>query len=383
MAGENQTFGLRYVGARFHDARLPLDVLSDLPAFRDLLVSFAKAEWRAANRDRQRLPKGFDKSFSFDLVDIVEGSAIPQLEWNREAAQATLPGLTDQLSEVVDRAYKRVLDLVEAAGNDNFPEELTSEQVRALNKFGSGLRDGEKIEFSGSADSTGQVIFLDIERRKRIITRTRGSYTSRYEGIGRLLGASVSADGTSGNIKVETEHHGEIVIGLDAERVEREFDGNINAPVQFDLMIELDNNDTFRGVTESFDVDLIDEQIVADLIKRRDRLAELKGLQDGWHNGDGRSVSEAAEQAAQRLLDKRPLLAADYFIFPTFTGGLLFEIKQGEWDYSVEIGANGTIEMFGVQIDGPEEMEPVEFASVDEDFLAVFDAKLAEKVANG
>lgn len=383
MAGENQTFGLRYVGARFHGARLPVDVLFDLPAFRDLLVSFAKVEWRAANRDKQRLPKGFDKSFSFDLIAIEDGSAVPKLEWNRATAQATLPGLTDQLSEVVDRAYSRVLALVDAAGNDNFPEELSSEQVRALTKFGSGLRDGEKIEFQGSADNAGGVIFLDIERRKRIITHTRGSYTSRYEGIGRLLGTYVNAEGIGGHIKVETEQHGEILIAVDPERVELEFDGNINAPVQFDLMIEMDNNDVFKSVTESFDVDLIDEEIVADLMKRRERLAELRQLEDGWYDGQGNGVSEAAIQSAQRLLDKRPLMAAHYLIFPTVSGGILFEIEQNGWDYSVEIAAGGAVEMFGVQVEGPDEMEPQAFATVDDAFIGVFDARLGGQVANG
>ncbi|WP_125255469.1 hypothetical protein [Brevundimonas fluminis] len=383
MAGENQTFGLRYVGARFHDARLPVDVLFDLPAFRDLLVSFAKAEWRAANREKQRLPRGFDKSFSFDLIAIEEGSAVPKLEWNRETAQANLPGLTDQLSEVVDRAYKRVLDLVEAAGNDNFPVALSSEQVRALNKFGAGLRDGEKIEFQGSADNEGEVIFLDTERRKRIITHTRGSYRSRYEGIGRLLGSVINADGIGGHIRVETEQHGEIAIALDAERVEFEFDGSMNAQVQFDLMIELDNNDVFKGVVDSFDVDLIDEEIVADLLKRRERLAELRKLEDGWYDGEGLGVSEAADQAAQRLLDKRPLFAAHYLIFPTVAGGILFEIEQNGWDYSVEIAADGSVEMFGVQIDGPDEMEPQNFDGINDAFVEVFDAKLAEQGANG
>jgi hypothetical protein len=96
----DETFKLRYVGQRFHDARLPVDVLSDLPAFRDLLVAFAKDRWRALNSDRRRVPKGFDKSLSFDLVGIEEGSAVPALNWNRGSAQDLLPGFVDELQHM-------------------------------------------------------------------------------------------------------------------------------------------------------------------------------------------------------------------------------------------------------------------------------------------
>src|ERR1700736_2356937 len=97
----DETFKLRYVGERFNNARLPVDVLSDLPAFRDLLVAFAKDEWRNSNSDRQRGPRGFDKSLSFDLVGIEEGSAVPALNWNRETAQKLLPGFSDELHHIV------------------------------------------------------------------------------------------------------------------------------------------------------------------------------------------------------------------------------------------------------------------------------------------
>jgi hypothetical protein len=81
---ELRSFLLRYVGARFEGHRLPLDVLPDLSAFRDLLVSYVKAEWRAAHTERDRLPKGFEKSIAFDLVEI--------RDWERRTATRLGPG---------------------------------------------------------------------------------------------------------------------------------------------------------------------------------------------------------------------------------------------------------------------------------------------------
>ena len=79
MDDERKSFSLRYVGRRFANARLPLDVLSDLPALRDLIAAIAKQEFRRQNPDRQRVPQGFDKAISFALIEIEEGSAVPKL----------------------------------------------------------------------------------------------------------------------------------------------------------------------------------------------------------------------------------------------------------------------------------------------------------------
>src|SRR6202041_478124 len=111
---------------------LPLDVLSDLPAFRDLLVSYAKERWRELHAQRRRLPKGFDQSITFNLVGIAPGSAVPRLAWSREVAQANLPGFSDELETIVEQSYQDVVDLIEDAGLQRYPRALSPEQVRAL-----------------------------------------------------------------------------------------------------------------------------------------------------------------------------------------------------------------------------------------------------------
>ena len=49
-----------FKGKRFDDHGLDLDVLPDLFAFKQLLVETAKALWRRAHPDRERLPKNFE-----------------------------------------------------------------------------------------------------------------------------------------------------------------------------------------------------------------------------------------------------------------------------------------------------------------------------------
>ncbi len=376
MAEEHKTFQLRYVGARFDGGRLPLDVLSDLHAFRDLLVSYAKENWRAFNSARRRLPKGFDKSISFDLIAIDEGSAMPKLDWSREMLQATLPGFADELGELVDRSYGQLIAMVDGAANDDFPRALSSEQIRALNNFGSALRDDERIEFVGKTGQDGNIVYLNTARRRALITRVRETYEVRFESSGRLVGQH-----EDGRIAVMTEDYGELSIPVEPERVTVEFDGNIGAVVQFSLQIELDSANALRRVVEVFGVDLIDDALADDLARCRDRVEALGHLAAGWHDGEGRLIDPRALDAANSLLSRRPHLATAYHIYPTTSGGVLFEFDSDGWDLSVEFTPEGALELFGVREDGPGEISPESFESLDQRFLVAFDAQTSRRDA--
>jgi hypothetical protein len=364
MVGEDKSFVLRYVGSRFNGARLPLDVLSDLPAFRDLLVSYAKDGWRKRHEGRERLPKGFDKSISFDLVAIEEGSAMPKLNWSRKVAQEMLPGFVDELEALVSNSYADIVSLVDGAGQNKFPRTLSSEHVRALNKLGSGLLDGERIEFQNSVGQDSKVVFLDAYRRRALITRVRETYQARFEGVGKLRGLH-----EDGSVKVSTNVHGELTIAIDGARIKDEFDGNIGADVQFSLQIELDNNDKFRSVKDVFEIEIIDSSLSNGLL----RLAELSKLQIGWLNGDGAAPTHEAVVVAQKFLNLRPDLSSAFRIYPTVEGGILFEFEINGWDLSAEIQSNGQIQLLGVQLDGSKDFKPELFTDMDLSFKSALD----------
>jgi hypothetical protein len=373
MTSDTRTFRLRYTGARFDKHRLPLDVLPDLPAFRDLLVSYVKAEWRATHQKRIRLPRGFEKSITFDLAGIGEGSAVPMLEWDRQTAQLLLPDFKDALEGLVERAYTQVIELIDGAAETISSAGLPPDTIRALNRFGSGLLEDEKIEFLDRQGKDGNVVFLDSYRRKRLITRSRDSYETRFEGIGKLLGAEKDADGSNGLIAVNTEAHGTIRVPVAPERVKEEFDGSIDEDVQFRLLIELDNNDLFKRVVHVFDVDMIDAALGVNLRRCRERIQAIANLEDGWHDGSGERVMQEAVVEAKKLLSARPQFAGEYHIYPTDTGGILFEFVYSGWDYSVEIGPNGETEIYGVQVDGPGDLPIRKFPNINEDALKFLD----------
>lgn len=377
MTEDHRTFRLRYVGARFDGARLPLDVLSDLLAFRDLLVCYAKDRWRAHNLSRRRLPKGFDKSISFDLIGVENGSAVAKLDWSRRKAQVALPGFTDELEQIVDESFVDLTKLIFEAGNQRFPAALSSEHIRALNTLGSGLQDNEKIEFIRDEDTErnreNNIVYLDNHRRKELITRVRNTYQVRYEGIGELRGLHVN-----GQLKVNTMEYGELSIPVDPDRVTNEFDGNTGADIQFALQIELDNHDTYQRIVEAFDVELVDQQISENIVKCKDRLAELRRLAIGWLDGSAASISGAAISAAEQFLARRPSVTSGCRIFPTDTGGVNIEFVANGWDYSVEFRTEGKTEFYGVQIDGADEVPPLSFDGLSKEFFDEFDARVKQ-----
>ena len=372
MDAETATlFKLRYVGSRFNGARLPLDVLADLPAFRDLLAAFAEDRWRELNPDRKRVPKGFNEILTFALIKIEDGSAMPNISWGSLTGQQNLPGLPPAHADLVLHSYQQVVSMFEQVALDKYPTSLSPTYLRALNRFGAALKDGEKIEFHGSKDQKGNVVYLDSVRRKKLITHVKDTYEKRVEGTGRLI-----ANFEDGILGVRTEEFGDIRIPVGQEAVTSTFDGNLSASVFFDLVLELDYNDKYRGVSRIEDIRLIDEDLGASISKCRERLAEIGRLAAGWHDGEASAIATIVIDQANLFVTKRPLFSADFRIYPTLTGGVLFEFIVKGWDYSVEFNSDGTVELYGVEVDGAGELEPITFPSANDAFYEAFDRQV-------
>jgi hypothetical protein len=348
-------------------------VLGDLPAFRDLLVSYAAAEWRKGHADSKRLPKNFEKGLLFDLVGIEDGSAMPRIEWDRRAPQLQLPDMMDEMDMLVSASFNRVISLFDHATGPVTMLDLSAESIRALKRFGSSLLSDEKIEFPGSKGSDGNVVYLDKYRRERLITHVPDSYNLRYDGTGKLIGSGVDPSGTNGRIDIHTDEYGTLTLNMSPNRVRSDFDGSIESEVYFRLHIAVDNNGAFRSVVDVFDVDVIESSLMASLSACRSRIKALTSLQDGWHDGTGKAPTAKAAAAATRLLSRRPSMADSYSIFPTDGGGLLFEFVRLGWNHSVEIGPAGKAEIYSSEINGDGEADTEASDVESEEFIEEFD----------
>jgi len=374
MHNDYHQFQLRYSGVRFEEHRLPMDMLADLPAFRDLVAAFAKQIWHKTHADRARLPKGFDKGLAFDLARIDHGSAMPALVWDHGVAQKELPGVSGELPQIVEQAYAELVSLFDAAANDEFPKALSSEFIRPLNKFGAALRDDERIEFWGSRGEKGNVVYLDSQVRKNLITKVRETYETRFEGTGLLVGIDAPADSSTATLRVRTYEYATISIDVPRDRIKAEFDGHIDNAVQFELTVELSSEDQFRGVVAVHDIELV--EFPEGWEKFSERMTEIGKLRDRWLDGKGKAISAVAVGAALACVLSRPMLGPLVKAFPTEAGGVLLEFEHSGWDLSLEFAPDGKAEIYGIEIDGTRSLEPFVSVALDAQFFLALDAQL-------
>lgn len=373
MDEEGKTISLRYVGRRFDHGRLPLDVLSDLPALRDLIAALAKQDFRLRNPDRKRVPQGFDRSISFVLTEISEGSAIPLLALDYDAAQQNLPNIGDGMADIVARAYNRVALIFDNAANNSFPQALPQDAISALTKLGANIQDDERIEFNGKPDADGNVIYLDSIRRKNLLTHVRETYTTEFEGVGILTGV----DATHNTIQVKTERFGEIRPSINGMAISvEEFGANLFSIVEFSISVALDAHDELKFIEEVHSVDLVrpyDDEVKRCLV----RLQVLAKVEKGWlGDQQGEQVVHLAGMRATQLIFARADLAKLFRIFPTESGGVSVEFDKDGWSFAVEIGPDGRLEIDAAS-DVGEVFDAQSFDGFTPQFFEAFDAMTA------
>jgi hypothetical protein len=103
-------------------------------------------------------------------------------------------------------------------------------------------------------------------------------------------------------------------------------------------------------------------------------LYELRRLEQGWHDGSGNSITPTSLAVAGQFLPLKPHLCGLYKIYPIETGGILIEFELAGWDYSVEISESGSVEFFGIEIEGPKELAVESFEGINADFKKKFDS---------
>lgn len=368
MSDDETTLSLRYVGRRFTGARLPLDVLNDLPALRDLVAALAKHEFRQSN-DRKRVPQGFDRAISFSLIDVKDGSAMPVIALDYDVAQQSLPNIGDGMSAVIGKAFERIAKIYDDADHDKFPQALPLDAIRALSKLGSGLQENERIEFVGTTSANGNVVSLDVFRRKKLLTRVRETYTTEFEDVGFLTGL----DATRNAVQIHTEKYGEMWLPLDGTAMPAEqFASAIRNLVEFSISIDLDASDIFQSVSAVHSVDLVrpyDEAVTKCVI----RLQELSKFERGWLGEDqGEQLVHLAGMRATQLVFARADLAEIFRIYPTEDGGVSVEFDKDGWSFAVEILPDGTLAIDGSSEDG-ESFEEQVFDGFSDEFFKAFD----------
>lgn len=150
MSGKwKEVIRLAFKGQRFQDHALDLSALDELVQFQKMVTETAKALWRAANPDRERLPKNFEDRIRLCLRSIEEGSAVAPLEvYIDESSQADMyPGEVQAEPVEIKQAIDLAHDTFRAIERgEPVPDALPKSLISEYSKWGRQLLQDESIE---------------------------------------------------------------------------------------------------------------------------------------------------------------------------------------------------------------------------------------------
>jgi len=308
-------------GARFEDGGIPLQVLSDLGALREMVMEVAKGRYLAENPDRQRAPRGFADKVDLRLTGIDKGSAVSVIDFT--TTETLLPGIPPQYLDCLLWARDAIARSVASAsgnGSTSSDQIVPKPLLAYFNKVGCNLHEGESIEFpmpNGSAPAQ-----LTSETRRLLIQR---SEITEFTQETTLRGRVPEAD--QGKMTFELEQiYGKKIVAFIPEQyrevIINAFKGyRENHKILVQGIGRYDHRDRLSGV------ETIEQVTSLDPLDVPARLDELRNMQDGWLDGVGKAPSHQgldwlSASFQRNFPDELPLP----HLYPTPEGGI-----EAEW----------------------------------------------------
>jgi hypothetical protein len=275
-----------FKGARFDGSELPVDLLQELEAYRDLLLAVARHIYLDQHRDRQRVPRGFAESLKLTLSGIQEGSTVAVLS-RQVPAQ---PELADWGADTFEPAREKIGEVLAAANSGTpLPAGFPTEVLRKFNRLGKRLMDSDSIEFRPSGASTGPK--FTIVTKRRLLSSLQDEIEVAYIGYARLAGASdtrCAVDLTLPSGRDVEGRAGEDVLDAAAKVMP----DRKAAWLRVSGTASVDNYDRVMKLTELEDLEVVDEEYAVTFDKVQTRIDELATIQNGWLDGEGVGLVE-------------------------------------------------------------------------------------------
>lgn len=177
---------LRFDGPRFQDHGLEIDVLTELIAYKEILLETAKERWRETHPDRDRLPKGFEDAVAIKFFEIRSGSTeVPLMR--RIPAEGTqgLLGLEDDLDAAADLIEAAIAS---AADDRPLPDYFPKAVIPLFEEFGKRLAEDESIVAKGPRS------VRESRYTREVRNRLMNWIEATYEDVVNLAGEVRAAD---------------------------------------------------------------------------------------------------------------------------------------------------------------------------------------------
>lgn len=319
----------RMTGTRFEEHSVPVTVLSELVAYRDLVLLVARSLFFDANPARKRVPNGFEEGFDLVLREVQDGSAVCPLERRGPVQTAG-----QQQLFVADDVFAKARDLVHetiaaVAANREPPTNFPSAGFRLFNRFGTTLRKGEAIELG---TPTRRAVRYDSEVRKRLVLLRESTYENPAEHIGVVI----AFEGAKQSFSVQDDDGQTVsasLSGLDEEslRVVRTAAVHHDAlRVRVSGVGAFDADDRLLHFASVAEVVFQEDEDLMQRLDVRRRLSVLASLPEGWlGENEGAAIPTATiEWVADVLVRAEERGLSRPYLYPTPEGSV-----QAEWSF--------------------------------------------------
>lgn len=321
----------RFVGKRYDDHSVPLDLLKDISFLQPMLCDVAKWIFQNEHPERKRCPKGFLKGISFNLSAIDPGSAFCNIDMHVDSPQLDLLlfPLRDQI--YCEKARDQILMTIAEASNGNILENmLPSGAFAYFENIGRSLLDDEYIDFG---QHFGKKVLLTKDSRKRLILAS--PKVEEYTEIITLRGSIYEANQKNNSFEILLASGIKIRGISDAQHwdhIMEAFQGyKSGSKVIMSCVGLYSRYNALKQIVGIESIALLDPNDIDA------RIDELKCLKAGWYNGRGFPMPSTGLFWISNLFS---MYYADNplpYIYPTPEGGVVLEWSFQSHDISIEV----------------------------------------------
>lgn len=317
-------------GSRFNDHAIPLEFLKDLAVLEEMIVEVAKWKYLQAHPGRHRSPRGFIKGIEMTLTGVEDGSVIPVI--SLIVAASTL--FPSEGQKYLAEARDAVIHAIAAAEHSKpfINEYLPDRALGYFDRLGRSLREGEAFEFTTPSQTTPARLTRETRRKLVLASSAVVGLTETIS----IRGAVPEADQDNMTFEIQLLDGDKIPAPISTQHMDtilEAFNGYTNgAHVLVHGVGKLNRSRRLQNMESIEHINILDPQDISI------RVHELRGLGNGWLDGEGIEPSdEGLDWLVDVFEDHFPDDLPLPFIYPTAEGGVQAEWQLKKHEITLEI----------------------------------------------
>ncbi|WP_456015767.1 hypothetical protein [Pseudomonas fluorescens] len=332
----------RFVGRRFEDHTIPLELLRDLAVLEEFVVAVAKWIYVQDNA-RQRTPKGFTSPLTIALTAVNKGSACPAIAIEYEDPTAGLFPAANE--DFFFRAAQAIGNAIDAAEHNEPITQIPPNLLGYFDRFGRGLRDGEILEFFPGNARPARL--TKLTRRRLLLASQNEEITEEVT----VRGMVPELDQAKMSFELQLPGGRKITSTVDAIHLDTILEAmngyrngvkvSVSGIARFDRHERLDS------------FDMIEDAVIIETNDPLARIDELRLLKAGWLDGIGLVPSKPEfDWLEDFFASQYPAALPAPYIYPMEDGGIQLEWRTANQDMSLEINLaelSGDLHCFNTQ----------------------------------